>query len=193
IQHMVVKSALFLCCGIMERHAGSDDLDRIGGLLKRDWYLATLFFLAAMSLVGLPPLSGFFGKLVIIQAGWDRLWWLSVLGLLTGALTLLSMMKIWSYGFWGPAEGAHAVVPEGAPRPRSLRPAYAGATLLVAVALFLGFGAGPVYSVAFRAGEQLENPATYIAAVLKPIPGLDADATATIASAPVALESEVTP
>lgn len=168
IQHMVVKSCLFLCCGIIERHTGTDDLDRSGGLLRRDWYLALVFFIAAMSLVGLPPLSGFFGKLVIVREGWDTRWWLSIFGLLTGALTLLSMLKIWSYCFWSPQAAAIERTPENLPNRGSLRPAYAGATLLVLVALFLGFGAQPVYEIAFRAGRQLADPDEYIAAVLGP-------------------------
>ena len=83
VQHMVVKSSLFLCCGVMERHAGSDDLDEVGGLLTRNRFLGVSFFVAAMSLVGLPPLSGFFGKLVLVREGWGVHWWLSVLALLT--------------------------------------------------------------------------------------------------------------
>ncbi len=167
IQHMVVKSSLFLCCGIMERYAGSDDLDKIGGLLKRDWLLATIFIIAAFSLVGLPPLSGFFGKLVIIQAGWNEgFWYLSLFGLATGLLTLLSMLKICSYGFWSKPQGQHIDVPRDAPRIRSLRPAYAGAAFLVLVALGLGVFAQPVYQIAFNAGNQLVDPTSYITAVL---------------------------
>jgi multicomponent Na+:H+ antiporter subunit D len=166
IQHMVVKCSLFLCCGVMEKHAGTDDLDKLGGLLKRDVLLATLFFIAAMSLVGLPPLSGFFGKLVIIREGFEipGAWWLAVIGLLTGALTLLSMLKIWSYGFWNP--GPSPVAHEAKDVKRTMRPAYAGIALLVAVALFLGFGAQPVYVIAKHAGEQVVRPDTYIRAVL---------------------------
>ena len=167
IQHMVVKSSLFLCCGIMEKYAGSDNLNKIGGLLKRDWLLATLFIVAAFSLVGLPPLSGFFGKLVIIQAGWHMgYWYLSFFGLMTGLLTLLSMVKIWSYGFWSPAQGEQVKVPVGAPRIRQLRSAYVGVGLLVATALFLGVFAQPVYQIAFHAGEQLVDPRAYITAVM---------------------------
>lgn len=168
IQHMVVKCALFLCCGVMEKHAGTDDLDKLGGLLKRDWKLGVLFFIAAMSLVGLPPLSGFFGKMVIIRSGFgEGFWYLGVIGLVTGALTLLSMLKIWSYGYWNPVPG------NGYPaktEPKAViagnRSAYFGIAMLVVAALFLGFGAEPVYTVAFKAGEQLENPEAYITAVL---------------------------
>ena len=165
IQHMVVKCALFLCCGVMEKHAGTDDLDKLGGLLKRDWPLAVLFFIAAMSLVGLPPLSGFFGKMVIIKEGFGQgQWYLGVIGLLTGALTLLSMLKIWSYGYWNPDQAPTANKPAAVKA--SCRSAYVGIAMLVGFALFLGFGAEAVYKVAFRAGDQLENPKTYITAVL---------------------------
>jgi len=168
IQHMVVKSSLFLCCGLIEKHTGTDDLDGLGGVLKRDAWLGVLFFIAAMSLVGLPPLSGFFGKLVIIRSGWSPDPWylpvLSVLGLATGALTLLSMMKIWSYGFWNPAHAPEAMPPSQVKR--SSKAGYFGIVLLVSSALFLGFGAQPVYQIAFNAGEQMANPKPYIQAVL---------------------------
>jgi multicomponent Na+:H+ antiporter subunit D len=165
IQHMVVKSSLFLCCGVIEKHTGTDDLDHLGGVLKRDAWLGVLFFIAAMSLVGLPPLSGFFGKLVIIQSGWTAShWYLAVLGLATGALTLLSMAKIWSYGFWNPPHAPTAMAPAAVKA--TSRPAYLGIIMLVGSALFLGFGAQPVYQVAFNAGRQLQNPKPYIQAVL---------------------------
>lgn len=169
IQHMVVKCALFLCCGVMEKHAGTDDLDKLGGLLKRDWKLGVLFFIAAMSLVGLPPLSGFFGKMVIIREGFGNgMWYLGVIGLVTGAITLLSMLKIWSYGYWNPPGSFEADHPasKSAAVKASCKPAYAAIALLVVCALFLGLGAEAVYKVANRAGEQLENPQHYITAVL---------------------------
>jgi multicomponent Na+:H+ antiporter subunit D len=168
IQHMVVKCALFLCCGVMEKHAGTDDLDKLGGLLKRDWKLGVLFFIAAMSLVGLPPLSGFFGKMVIIRSGFgEGYWYLGVVGLITGALTLLSMLKIWSYGYWNPTpKDGYPVRTEPKAVIAGNHPAYFGIAMLVIAALFLGFGAEPVYKVAFKAGEQLEDPEAYITAVL---------------------------
>ncbi len=166
VHNMVVKSSLFLCCGLMEKHRGTDHLDHLGGLLRKTPYLAILFFIAAMSLVGLPPLSGFFGKLVIIHAGWSDWWWLALFALATSPLTLLSMLKIWSYGFWNPE--AQPLPGHTTPSPAQLRPAYIGTTLLVAVALFMGFGAQLVFDVAQTAGQQLEDPTAYINAVLGP-------------------------
>jgi len=168
IQHMIVKASLFLCCGVMERHAGTDDLDHMGGMLKKHVWLGVLFLIAAMSLVGLPPLSGFFGKLVIIREGWAAHGWLSVIGLATGALTLLSMMKIFSYAFWSPAPAEAAPVTSvDIPRQpgQSWASAYVGIVLLVVAALGVGLGAEPIYRVAEVAGRQMHDPTDYIQAV----------------------------
>ncbi len=161
IQHMVVKSSLLLCCGVMEHHAGSDDLDRIGGLHRRDRLLGAGFFVAALSLAGLPPLSGFFGKAVLIRDAWSTHWWLAAAALLTGLLTLVSMLKIWTQGFWLPA--AAPVTPR--PRPGGLTGAYTGIFVLVALAVLLGLAAQPVYDVATQAAAQLIDPSAYIEAV----------------------------
>lgn len=170
IQHMVVKSSLFLCCGVMEHHAGSDDLDEIGGLLKRHRWLGVAFFVAALSLVGVPPLSGFFGKLVIIREGWTANWWLSAIGLVTGWLTLLSMLKIWTQGFWSPESGPRMNRGgDASGRVRSLRAAHTGIGILVVAAVLIGLAAEPIYDIAFHAAEQLTDPSTYIRAV-DPLP-----------------------
>jgi multicomponent Na+:H+ antiporter subunit D len=165
VQHMVVKSSLFLCCGVMEQHAGTDDLDGIGGLARRHRWLATAFLVAALSLVGLPPLSGFFGKLVIIREGWSVHWWLSTLALATGALTLLSMLKIWTLGFWRTEPVSSGADRRPIVRAGSLRGAHIGIGILVATAVFIGLAAEPIYDIAFHAGQQLTDPTAYIEAV----------------------------
>ena len=162
IQHMVVKSSLFLCCGVIEHHAGSDNLDEAGGLSKRDTFLAVSFFIAAMSLVGLPPLSGFFGKLVLVREGWGSQTILSVVALLTGALTLLSMLKVWINVFWSSPTKSTSNLDS---RFKGLHSAYVGIGLLVTTALVLGFVAEPIYRIATHAGEQLIDPTAYIQAV----------------------------
>ncbi len=184
VQHMVVKSSLFLCAGVVEKYRGTDDLDKLGGLAKQAPWLATLFFIAAMSLVGLPPLSGFFGKYVVIREGFvTGYWWLSVFGLLTGLLTLLSMLKIFGYCFWypRPVEAPASLHDRGVRRHPQLAYAYAGIVLLVTSALFIGLGAQFVNGPAGRAGDIAVDPQRYVTAVLGeaawPVAGDDAEAT----------------
>lgn len=170
IHNMVVKCCLFLCGGLMIEHAGSDNLEKIGGLLKRTPWLATLFLIAALSLAGLPPLSGFFGKWVLIKEGFNQQWYvLTGFGLATSLLTLLSMLKIWSYGFWSPAEGKHAQTPatevEAHHRPRTTGGMLA-VGILVAMALSMGVGAQRYLDISVLAAKSLVSPQAYVQAVL---------------------------
>ena len=164
VHNMVVKCCLFLCGGLMIEHAGSDDLEKIGGLLKRAPWLATLFLIAALSLAGLPPLSGFFGKWVLIKEGFNQQWWwLTGFALATSLLTLLSMLKIWSYGFWSPAQGKHVDQPDRQPHTVG---GLAAITILVVMALTMGLGAQTYMNIARQAAASLVNPRPYIIAVL---------------------------
>lgn len=168
VHNMIVKSSLFLCCGLMERYGGTDRLDALGGLARRDVWLAVLFFIAALSLAGLPPLSGFFGKLVLIRESlffgpYPRMGYvLAGLALATSVLTLLSMLKIWCYGFWSKAP-ARIVT---APQPSGRRSALAMISVLVVIALSIGFGAGAYLKVMQVAAHNVLDPTEYVAAVL---------------------------
>ena len=164
LHNMVVKCCLFLCAGLMKSHAGSDNLDHIGGLLARAPWLATLFLIAALSLAGLPPLSGFFGKWILIHEAFvEAHWILAAVAIATSLLTLLSMLKIFSYGFWSPPAGRHVEAPEH-------RPATAGGMiavgLLVLMALSMGPAARPWMTACRSAASSVVNPRPYVAAVL---------------------------
>ena len=164
LHNMVVKCCLFLCGGLMIEHAGSDDLPHIGGLLKRAPWLAVLFILAALSLAGLPPLSGFFGKWVLISESFhQQRYTLAGFALATSLLTLLSMLKIWSYGFWSPAQGQHVTEPERKPK---VAGGMFAITLLVIVALSMGFFAQNWLHICTVAARNVVDPKPYIAAVL---------------------------
>jgi multicomponent Na+:H+ antiporter subunit D len=164
MHNMVVKCCLFLCGGLMVEHAGDDDLEKIGGLLKRAPWLATLFMIAALSLAGLPPLSGFFGKWVLLSAGFQAKHYVVVFfAVLTSLFTLLSMLKIWSYGFWSPSQGKHVDQPEK--RPVTVGGMW-GIAILVIVALSMGLGAQKYYSMCAMAAKSLIDPTNYVKAVL---------------------------
>ncbi len=67
--HITIQTALFLITGLVERLAGTTSLDRLGGLAVASPVLAMLFFVPAMNLAGIPPLSGFLAKIGLLQAG----------------------------------------------------------------------------------------------------------------------------
>ncbi|MCF7863395.1 MAG: Na+/H+ antiporter subunit D [Kiritimatiellales bacterium] len=166
IHHIIVKTNLFLVAGAINRLKGSYDLGNLGGLYKERPGLAILFMVPAMSLAGIPPLSGFFAKLVLIVSGVQAQSWLIVaVALVVSLLTLYSMTKIWAAAFWKAAP-AGAVVDCSGMTPAVwlgfLMPMAGLAILTVCIGIF----AGPVFELAQDAAAQLMDPSGYIHAVL---------------------------
>lgn len=166
VHNIVVKALLFLLAGIMRFAGGSFELARLGGLWRRHPWLALLFLIAAFSLAGFPPLSGFWGKLALIRAGLEaEVLLVVVAALATSILTIFSMTKIWSEAFWkdAPPGAGQAIAPAGS-RLALILPVLA----LVALALAMGLGAGPFLALTERAAGELLDPSAYVAAVLGP-------------------------
>lgn len=108
--HITIQTTLFLVTGLIERRAGSSNVDRLGGLVKISPVLAILFFIPAMNLAGIPPFSGFVGKLGMMQGGiaentWIT-WTLVIASVVTSLLTLMAVARIWARGFWRKGEDA---------------------------------------------------------------------------------------
>ncbi len=164
VHHMPVKTVLFLVGSLIENDQGTSSLDRVGGLAARRPLIAVLFAVPAMSLAGLPPFSGFAAKFAIISAGVDATEWLMVVvALAVGALTLLSMAKIWIGVFWGsPTDAADR--PDA---PGNRRLMYGATTAAVALVLVISVAAGTIYDLSGRAATDLRDPAIYATAVLR--------------------------
>ncbi|HSB68532.1 MAG TPA: proton-conducting transporter membrane subunit [Candidatus Methylomirabilis sp.] len=157
--NIVVKSCLFLIGGIAERITGSQQLKQMGGILTLAPGVAGLFLVAAMSLAGVPPFSGFLSKLVLLWAGVSGGNYVVVLAAsLTSLLTLYSMTKIWSYAFWRDKSREAAMAP--------YRGMMLPTAVLVVLAILLGVCAQPVVGLATRAADTLTQPEEYIRVVL---------------------------
>ncbi|BAC17038.1 NADH-ubiquinone/plastoquinone (complex I) family protein [Corynebacterium efficiens YS-314] len=101
VHHMIVKASLFLSTGALEVTHGTGRLGALPPMAKREPLLAVAFMAAALSLAGLPPFSGFVGKLALIVAAAEVGQWIAVaLMVIVSLFTLLSMLKIWSGVFW---------------------------------------------------------------------------------------------
>ncbi|MEV0729084.1 MULTISPECIES: Na+/H+ antiporter subunit D [Polymorphospora] len=164
VHHITIQTTLFLATGLVERRTGSTNLDKLGGLAKMAPLLGVIFFLPALNLAGIPPFSGFLGKLGLLQAGVEAgglLPWLLVAGgTATSLLTLYATMKVWNLAFWRSPKQ----VSEGAQT--SLPPLMVGATLgLVIFGLALTVVAGPLFDVSSDAAEDLRARTPYVEAV----------------------------
>lgn len=97
VHHITVQTMLFLAAGLIERVGGTTSLSRLGGLLKSAPLVAGIFFLGALNLGGIPPFSGFLGKLPLFHAGVASgsilIYILIAAGALTSLLTLYALAR----------------------------------------------------------------------------------------------------
>ena len=109
--HITIQTALFLVLGLVERRGGSTSLLKLGGLARLAPLLGVLFFVPAMNLAGIPPMSGFLGKVALTEAGLRLGGTLPLVvvaaGMLTSLLTLYAVAKAWNLAFWRTPAEAH--------------------------------------------------------------------------------------
>jgi multicomponent Na+:H+ antiporter subunit D len=178
VHHIVVQTTLFLVAGLIERREGTASLRRSGGLQHVAPVLAVLYLLPALSLAGIPPLSGFVAKLGLLQAGLADGSALAATAVgaavLTSLLTLYAMGRVWSEVFWGPV--ADVVADPDLTDDLDVGTARTPALMLGAAVVGVGAGlaftvvAGPLYGLSERAAEDLVSPDGYVSAVLDGAP-----------------------
>ncbi|EHI12357.1 Na+/H+ antiporter subunit D [Mycolicibacterium thermoresistibile] len=190
--HIVVQTTLFLVVGLIERQAGASTLQRLGGLAAASPLLAFVFVVPALNLGGIPPFSGFIGKVALMEAGaadGSVLAWTLVGGsVVTSLLTLYVVARVWTKAFWrsradAPEGHLSAAAPavllddiediEFAERrhvgrmPVSMLVPTGG---LILVGLALTIFAGPIVAYSERAAEQVLDRGRYIGAVIGEAP-----------------------
>nr|ABR23108.1 NADH dehydrogenase subunit B [Bouteloua curtipendula] len=85
----------FACIVLFGLRTGTDNIRDYAGLYTKDPFLALSLALCLLSLGGLPPLAGFFGKLYLFWCGWQAgLYFLVSIGLLTSVLSIYYYLKI---------------------------------------------------------------------------------------------------
>ena len=104
LHHIVVITNLFLVSGVLLRLRRTTDMTGLGGLYRSQPLFSALAMVPIFSLAGVPPLSGFLGKLAILEGTFEAgAYWVGGIVLVVGLLTLLSMGRTWSDAFWRPA------------------------------------------------------------------------------------------
>lgn len=188
VHHILVQTALFLVVGLIERQAGSSSLRSLGSLAYTAPLLAVLYLIPALNLGGIPPFSGFLGKVILVEAAAERggfMAWLLVAGaVITSLLTLYTMILVWSKAFWRDRADA----PDGhlaTARPTPLSEVQdmvaleeradvgrmpvgmvAPTSVLVVASLLVTVLAGPLSAVTGRAADSSLDVAVYRTAVL---------------------------
>ncbi|MEL6773250.1 MAG: proton-conducting transporter membrane subunit [Pseudomonadota bacterium] len=168
LHHIPAMMGMFLLGGIVARETGSERLDRIGGLWSAGPWLGVLFLIPMLSLIGIPPLSGFWAKFFMIRASFeDGAFLLGGLILVASLLTFLYLGRVFVAAFWqpypGPAEEAPAAT---APPLQLLLPVM----VLAGVTLAISFQAGTLFDLAALSATQLGDSAPYVSQVLRQQP-----------------------
>lgn len=167
---IIIKTNLYLISGLIYRIKGTEQLTLLGDLYARWPRLSILMAISFYSLVGIPPLSGFWPKLSLVLGGMQIENYFSVAAILFGSfITLMVVVKIWAAVFWksGPA------LEEGESFPyfknlnlRKKTLIVAGITLLTGVTLYIGLGAEIMQEISGKIARELMNPDIYIHTVL---------------------------
>jgi multicomponent Na+:H+ antiporter subunit D len=108
LNHGFAKGLLFMASGAVYDAVGTERFPDLGGLTESAPWLSGGFFVGALALIGIPPLSGFFGKMLVFDAA-GRASAADVAGsnlalgvALVGAiLTIAYFSRAWNRGFWG--------------------------------------------------------------------------------------------
>lgn len=162
IHDIIIKSALFILIGIIIAITGTSNLRKMGGLMKTHAPLGWLYLIAVFGLVGIPPLSGFIGKLLIVKGGFEANHIGTTIIILASSLVvLLSAIRIFIYAFWGK--------PVALPKTdrRSYRNEMIPATMLIIISVIYGVSVEWLIPYMTDASDILLNPSMYIDAVLK--------------------------
>jgi len=163
LHHALTKGLLFLVTGAVRDGTGTTRLAELGGLGEHSPAFAGVFLVGGLSLVGVPPLVGFFGKLFAFDAAATGFATAPTTGgaavvlvLLAGAsLTIVYTTRAWIGSVWGPQSEA---VADGALE----RPQVAVLVTMAALVVAVGVGFEPVYLFADAAAEAALDTEAYV-------------------------------
>ena len=136
--HTLFKSALFANVAAVEEQAGSQEMEKLGGLAQKMPVTGLTSAIASLSTAGLPPLSGFWSKLLIIIALWVTAHYAyAAIAVLASVLTLAYFLLLQRQAFFGTVPAALKDVQEASPI--LLLPAVVLSLLIVGIGLAFPF------------------------------------------------------
>jgi proton-translocating NADH-quinone oxidoreductase chain N len=110
LMHGMSKAGLFLCAGIIEQQTHTKDIREMGGLIKTLPITAVSFIVCAFSVMGIPPLGGFFAKFMVINgAVTSPHLWIAFVFLFGGIMTIVYLLRLFVMIFMGSPRTHHNV------------------------------------------------------------------------------------
>lgn len=162
LHDMIAKAMLFLLVGTMVYVTGEKVVKNMNGLIRNYPVFGWLFFLTMLALAGIPPLSGFLGKVLVGQGAVENgNFVLLAIGFASSVVVLYSLLRIFLASFFGETSIS---AEDKVHIPRKMYAAFiASAVIIVA----LGLGAEFLAPFINSAAETMANPSIYIDAILE--------------------------
>jgi multicomponent Na+:H+ antiporter subunit D len=168
IHDIVVKTNVFLLTGLIYKIQGSVKFHESGGIYSTYPKFSVLAAVVLFSLVGVPPLSGFWPKIFLLQESFSTGQYPVLIAIIAASFfTLFVIARMWGEVFWKdrPAENTHGDAFAVLPRYKKTL-LVLPLLLLAGVSLYIGFGAENIFKVSFHVAGELKDTTPYIKAVL---------------------------
>lgn len=170
VHDILVKTNLFFVSGLIYKIKGSDDMRELGGMYKSHPMISLLLAIPLFSLVGIPPLSGFWPKISLILGAVEQGNYLVTGMLLFGSfITLFIIARLWAKVFWKSGDQLKIrkdfVYFSDFSQTRRIF-VIVPVVMLTVVSLYVGFGAEHINTLAERVAGELLDTKPYIQTVL---------------------------
>jgi multicomponent Na+:H+ antiporter subunit D len=165
---ILVKTNMFLIAGLIRQLRGSMNMKLLGGIYKEYPKISLLIAVVLFSLVGIPPLSGFWPKIYLLDAGFDTRSFVFVGAVIAGSfVTLYVIARMWSEVFWKDASTQERIQDNFMPLPFYKKVFFLAPVVLLALcSVLIGLDAQFIIEVVDRITDEMINTAPYIRAVL---------------------------
>ena len=161
IHDMLAKGLLFLLVGTMVYLTGETIVKRMSGLIQNYPLFGWIFFIVLLTLTGMPPFSGFVGKILIGQGAIEAgSYVLLAIGFASSIIVLYSLLRIFLASFFGETTVSEE---DKKPIPKGVMVSFILFTIAI---IYLGVGAESLSIYVQDAARTLINPSIYIDAIL---------------------------
>ena len=159
---------MFLIAGLIRHKRGTMDMKSLGGLYAQYPKTSLLIALVLFSLVGIPPLSGFWPKIFLFKEAFTLEYYAFVAALVFGSfVTLFVIARMWSEVFWKDVPANVDIEDKFEPLPLARKILLVlPIGILAAATLFIGLNAEEIVQLVDRISDQLLDTSAYVQAVL---------------------------
>lgn len=156
--YLAMNLGAFLCITLFSLKTGTDEISEYSGLYQKDPFLTLCLSICLLSLGGLPPLAGFFGKLYLFWAGWQAgAYTLVLVGLVTSVISIYYYVRVVkTIVVKEPQEMSVSVqnYPETNWQAEGMQALRVGLVFTLVATIFAGILSNPLFTLSIQAVEQ---------------------------------------